>query len=228
MSIFKKALPPGRIEDIAEKLSATVRSIVPIFVEAIAQDASDFVQNFKKRDLTLKDRSPALTDELAVETYGLDRKEIALTTLTAYLIFSVKEYLSFQHILDRKSRAHLVDRMVFLLIDDKSKNCFEKEWAKIVQTPGDRIRKKELLAGNLLSSLGAVDSSFFADDLNNIWHHYVVLIEAMSSCVILHVDKTLNLGNYPAQKQLTDEYLSASADFRMDGKGIQRILERLD
>ena len=77
-------------------------------LKPIAQDASDFIQIFKTPDLTLKDRSPALTDELVVETYGLNRMEIALTTLTGYLIFSIKEYLSIQHILDEKSRTHFL------------------------------------------------------------------------------------------------------------------------
>jgi hypothetical protein len=226
MSIFKKPSPPGQVEDTAVKFSATIGDVVPLFFEAFTQNASDFVQSFKRRDPTLKGRSPEWTDELAMETYGLNRKEIALTALKAYLIFSVQEYLSIQHILDKKGREHLVDRMVSLLIDDRSKNCFEKEWVKIVQTSGDNVRKKELFVGNLLNSLGLVDSSFLADDLNKIWHHYVVLIDAMSSCVILHVDKTLNPRNHPTQKQLTDEYLLASADFRLDRKGIQQILER--
>jgi hypothetical protein len=226
MSIFKKALPSRQIDYTAEKLSATISGVVPIFLEAITQNANDFIQNFKQRDPTLKGRIPEWTDELAVETYGLNRKEVALTALKAYLIFSVQEYLSIQHLLDKKGRKQLVDRMVFLLTDDRSKNCFEKEWAKIVQTPGDNVRKKELFIGNLLSSLALVDSSFFADDLNKIWHHYVTPIEAMSSCVILHVDKVLNPRNHPTQKQLTDEYLLALSDYRLDRKGIQQILER--
>ncbi len=168
MSIFKKSLPSRQIDDTAEKLSATVSGIVPIFLEAIAQDASDFIQSFKQRDPTLKARVPEWTDELAVETYGLNRKEVALTALKAYLIFSVQEYLSIQHLLDRKGRKHLVDKMILLLTDDRSKNCFEREWAKIVQTLGDSVRKNELFAGNLLSSLGLVDSSFLTDDLNKI------------------------------------------------------------
>ena len=226
MGHFKKPLPTRRIDDTAEKLSATISGIVPIFLEAIEQNANDFIQNFKQRDPTLKGRIPEWTDDLAVETYGLNRKEVALTALKAYLIFSVQEYLSIQHLLDKKGRKHLVDRMVFLLTDDRNKNCFEREWAKIVQTPGDSVRKKELFVGNLLSSLALVDSSFLADDLNKIWHHYVAPIEAMSSCVILHVDKLLNPKNHPTQEQLTDEYLLALTDFQLDRERIQQILER--
>jgi len=226
MSIFKKPFPSGQLEDAAARLSATIRDIVPIFFEALTQNASDFVQGFKRRDPALKGRSTEWTEELAMEAYGLNRKEIALTTLKACVVFSVQQYLSIQHILDKEGRGYLVDRMVFLLIDATSKKLFEKEWVKTAQTPGDKIRKTELFVGNLLSSLGLVDSSFLPDDLNKIWHHYVVLIEAMSGCVILHVDKMLNPGNYLGQKKLTDEYLLASSDFRLDRKGIQQILER--
>ena len=226
MRIFMKALPSSQIDYTAEKLSAIISGIVPIFLEAITQNANEFIQNFKRRDPTLKGRLPEWTDELAVETYGLNRKEVALTALKAYLIFSVQEYLSIQHLLDKKGRKHLVDKMIFLLTDDRSKNCFEREWAKIVQTSGDNIRKKELFVGNLLSSLGIVDSSFLAADLNTIWHHFVTPIEAMSSCVILHVDKLLNPRNHPTQEQLTGEYLLALSDFPLDRKGIQQILER--
>jgi hypothetical protein len=161
-----------------------------------------------------------------METYGLNNKGIALTTLKAYLIFSVQEYLSIQHLLDKKDRGHLVDRMVLLLIDNRSKKCFHKEWVKIAQTSGGNIRNKELFAGNLPNSLGLVDSSVLADDLNKIWHQYVVQIEAMASCVILRVDRALNPRNLLTEKKLTDEYLLASSGFRLDRKGIQRIVER--
>ena len=226
MGLFKNPLPSGQIDQTADKLSATISGIVPIFLQAITQNANDFIQNFKQRDPTLKGRIPEWTDELAVETYGLNRKEVALTALKAYLIFSVQEYLSIQHLLDKKGRKHVVDKMVFLLTDDSNKTCFERVWAKIVQTPGDSVRKKELFVGNLLSSLALVDSAFLADDLNKIWHHYVAPIEAMSSCVILHVDKLLNPRNHPTQEQLTGEYLLALSDFPLDRKSIQQILEK--
>ncbi len=223
MSLFKKAVPPEPLDDTAKKLSATIDSLVPIFVDAIAQNGTDFIKDFKRRDIMLESHLQPVTDELALKTYGLNRKEMALVTLKAYLVFVTQAYLSVQHIFKRENRQTLIDKMILLLIDDRSKSFFQSEWAKLVHTLGDNTRKEELLVGDLLASLGLVDSSFFAQDLNAIWSRHVPLIETLSGILILRIDRMLNPKNYPAQRKLVEDHLSALSSFKIDRDNIQRI-----
>ncbi len=108
----------------------------------------------------LMDRLSPYTDEQSMRSVGLTRNEMALTTLKAYLAFSIMAYFPAQHLLQKNDEKRLFEGMLLRLMTDKTKSFFQKQFDKIMMWQADKFRQAGLLVGELLS-MGVLDSSFF-------------------------------------------------------------------
>jgi len=224
MGLFRREDILQQLEEPLAELAALANKLTPQFLNGISLSAEKLMADYHPRKRDMPYVPQPITDNAAVELYGMNREQLSLVSLKTYLIFCILGYLRGKRPLRTKDLFRLRDRLYEHLLANCPQTLLEQEWKKVLVFQNDKFRQAAFLLSHLLYRMGVLDNSFEVDDRNRIYRELLPLMEFMCLCLMVRTDRLLFPQSYAQQLELYLGYKGSLVGFKINLAEIDSIV----
>jgi hypothetical protein len=224
MGLFRRENVLQQLEAPLAELAALANKLAPQFLNGFSLSADKLMADHPPRKRDMPYAPQPFTDKAAFEHYGMNREQLSMVILKTYLIFCILGYLRGKRRLRIKDLFRIRGRLYEHLLANCPQTLLEQEWKKVIVFQNDKPRQAAFLLDHVLYRMGVLDDSFEVEDRGRIYEELLPLMEFMSLCLMVRIDRLLFPQSYAQQLELYRGYKGSLAGFKINLAEIDTIV----